>query len=301
MIFAGTLFSYSLWYPGYSVKNLQYVVACGLLLFFVGVKDDIIGTAAVKKLIAHIIVGFILVLMADVRITSLHGVFGIREIDDWASIALSVFTYIVIVNAFNLIDGIDGLASGVGFLACAFFTAWFFLAGDIVMASLGIALAGSLLAFLIFNFSPAKIFMGDSGSLTIGLFLSILAIKMIEYPASELHGVILHVSKPILVLAMLVYPLVDTLRIFLYRTVRGVSPFTADKNHIHHRLLSLGLNQKQTAIIIYAYTIFIVGITIAMKEIPATWSFIIVGGIALALTQIPFVISRFKVWRQKAA
>lgn len=300
LIFAGTLFSFSLWYPGYTSKMLQYVTACGLLLFFVGVKDDIIGTSAVKKLLAHIIVGLILVLMAEVRITSLHGVFGVRELPEWGSISISLFSYIVIVNAFNLVDGLDGLATGVGFLATAFFTLWFFLAGDVIMAALAISLGGALLAFLIFNFSPARIFMGDSGSLTIGLFLSILAIRMVEYRVSDLEGLMLQISRPILALAIIVYPLVDTLRIFLYRTVRGMSPFTADKNHIHHRLLALGLNQKQTVLIIYGYTVFIVGLTVVMKDVPPTISFLVIGGVALVLTQIPFVITRYRGWRNPA-
>lgn len=301
IIFAGTLFSYSLWYPGYSAHNLQYVVAVGLLLFFVGIKDDIIGIAPVKKLWAHIIVGLILVLMADVRITSLHGVFGIREIPEWASIFLSLLTYIVIVNAFNLIDGIDGLAAGVGFIASMCFALWFYLANEAVMASLAIALGGALLAFLIFNFNPAKIFMGDSGSLTIGVVYSILSIKMIEYPASLLPAVIVGISKPILALAILVYPLADTLRIFVYRTVRGMSPFTADRNHIHHQLLDFfKLNHKKVVFIVYAYILFIVALAVIMQDLPPTHSFIIISSIAMALTQIPFVIRKFKGRKLKA-
>src|SRR4051812_19770970 len=178
IIFAGTLFSFSMWFPGQklhdtislykAMDDYKFIVSTLLIMFFVGVKDDIIGTAPVKKLVAHVLVGLILVLMAEIRISSLHGIFGIYEIPQWASIFLSLFTYIVVVNAFNLIDGIDGLASGVGFIAATSFGTWFALAGDPVMAGLAFALSGSLLAFLIFNFSPAKIFMGDSGSLTIG-------------------------------------------------------------------------------------------------------------------------------------
>ncbi|MBA3901397.1 MAG: undecaprenyl/decaprenyl-phosphate alpha-N-acetylglucosaminyl 1-phosphate transferase, partial [Bacteroidetes bacterium] len=225
IIFAATIFSFSLWYSG-SPENLKYIVSGGILLFFIGVKDDIIGTAPVKKLMAHIIVGLMIVLMADVRLTSLQGLFGIREIPEWASIFLSLYAYIVIVNSFNLIDGVDGLASSVGVIACFSFFTWFYIAGDNQMALLAIALGGSLLAFLFFNFSPAKIFMGDSGSLTIGFIFAFLAIRMIEFKSYNLPSELINISKPILALSILVYPLIDTLRIFIYRLVRGASPFS---------------------------------------------------------------------------
>ena len=294
IIFAGTLFSYSIWYPGYSAEGLKYVVAGGLLLFFVGIKDDIIGTAPVKKLMAHILVGLILVLMANVKITGLHGFFGVREIPDWAAIFLSLFTYIVIVNAFNLIDGVDGLATGIGVIASLAFACWFYMANNITMATLAFALCGSLVAFLIFNFSPAKIFMGDSGSLTIGFIFALLAIKMIEYDVAELDYELVSVSKPILALSILVYPLIDTLRIFIYRIIRGVSPFAADRNHIHHRLIDIGLNQKQTVLCIYLYNIAIITIAFVVKSMPTTYAFFLVGGSALALAQIPFFFVKVK-------
>lgn len=303
IIFAGTLFSYSLWFPGQklhdpiifykAMDDYKFIVSTLLIMFFVGVKDDIIGTAPVKKLVAHVLVGLILVLMGEIRITSLHGIFGIYEIPDWASIFLSLFTYIVVVNAFNLIDGVDGLASGVGFIAATSFGAWFAMAGDPVMAGLAFALSGSLLAFLIFNFSPAKIFMGDSGSLTIGLIVCILAIKLIDFDVSKIHReYVLNISKPIFVMAVLVYPLVDTLRIFIYRSVRGLSPFSADRNHLHHRLLDIGCNHTKVVLIIYTVNILIIGIPLTFLYLDANYLLLIVGGSALLLAQIPFLISK---------
>ncbi|MBA2582030.1 MAG: undecaprenyl/decaprenyl-phosphate alpha-N-acetylglucosaminyl 1-phosphate transferase [Bacteroidetes bacterium] len=294
IIFAAALFTYSLWYPGQSPENLKYVIAGGLLLFFVGVKDDIIGTAPVKKLLAHVLVGLMLIMMADVRITSLYGLFGIRDIPHWASVFLSLYAYIVIVNAFNLIDGVDGLASGVGVIASFAFGFWFFTAGNNEMAVLAISLGGALLAFMFYNFSPAKIFMGDSGSLTLGFIFSLLAIKMIEFNVAYLPAELANVSKPILALSILVYPLVDTLRIFIYRTVRGVSPFSADKNHIHHRLLDIGLNQRQTVIVIYLYSISTIALAFMAQKMGATMAFVVVAGFAILVAQIPFVFKKVK-------
>lgn len=303
IIFAGTLFSYFLWYPFNDITEYQHLIraindfkfigASMLILFFVGVKDDFIGTAPVKKLAAHLIVAFILVMMADIRITSLHGIFGIREISLPASILLSVFTYTVIVNAFNLIDGVDGLAAGIGSVVCIAFGTWFYLAGGIENACLAFALGGALIGFLVFNFSPAKIFMGDSGSLTIGLIISVLSIKLIEFDNAELPIYLKEISNPIFVLAVLVYPLLDTLRIFIYRTVRGVSPFSPDKNHIHHRLLDIGLNHSGTVVILYLYNILIIGMAVLIKT-EVSYALLIIGGIAIAIAQIPFFFKKKK-------
>jgi UDP-N-acetylmuramyl pentapeptide phosphotransferase/UDP-N-acetylglucosamine-1-phosphate transferase len=290
IIFAATLFSFSLWYSGENASLLQYLVATGLLLFFVGVKDDIIGMAPVKKLLAHIIAAGILVLMANVRITSLHGLFGVYKIPEWASIGLSVFAYIVIVNAFNLIDGVDGLASGVGTIATLFFAWFFYNQANYVMTALALSLCGSLLGFLIFNFSPAKIFMGDSGSLTIGLFMSILAVRLVEFPYSILHPDFKLISKPIFALAILAYPLVDTLRVFIYRAIRGQSPFTADRNHYHHRFQRAGFSDKQTVLIIYIYSIIIPLLTIALEKLDGTSTFFIVFTAAFLFLEIPLFI-----------
>ena len=166
IIFGAIIFSYSLWFPeeynhiDNMLSNFKHLIAILILLFFVGVKDDIIGTAPMKKLGAHMIVGFIMVIMADIRIESMHGIFGMNEpLEDWQSYLLSLFVYVVIVNAFNLIDGIDGLAGGIGFIVAGFFGLIFLYFGNVPLALLAFVLCGALLGFLVFNFSPARLFM----------------------------------------------------------------------------------------------------------------------------------------------
>ena len=320
IIFAATLFAFSLWFPfdkihtydqlKRSVNDFQFIVATILILFFVGVKDDIIGTAPIKKLIAHILVGLILILMADIKITGFHGLFGIFELPFWGQVFLSLSTYIVVVNAFNLIDGVDGLAAGIGTIAGTAFGVWFYLAGEPVMSALAFALVGALVGFLIFNFSPAKIFMGDSGSLTIGMIICVLAIRLIEYKIpmrgtelteansiidfniTALPEVITNLSKPIFVMAVLCYPLIDTLRIFIFRTLKGQSPFSADRNHIHHRLLDIGLSHRWVSITLYLYNIFVIGLAILTRHLEPSLAFLIVGLAAVILVLIPFIIKR---------
>ena len=196
IIFGSVLFTYALWYPeSYSTADtdkgnfieealttFKYLTACLILLFFVGIKDDIIGTAPLKKLLAHMLVGFILVMMGDIKIDGMHGIFGVGDFtEEWPGVLLSVFVYIVVVNAYNLIDGVDGLAAGVGLIASTVFGFWFYYAGDWTYAVLSFSLAGALLGFLRFNFNPAQIFMGDSGSLTIGFLIAVMAIELVEY------------------------------------------------------------------------------------------------------------------------
>jgi UDP-GlcNAc:undecaprenyl-phosphate GlcNAc-1-phosphate transferase len=300
IIFASILFSYSLWFQvnesahGGEMRKIiiafsefKYLIAAVIILFFIGVKDDIIGTSPVKKLLGHILVAFILVMMADIRITSMHGLFGVEHIPHWASVFLSVFTYIVLVNAFNLIDGVDGLAAGVGFICASLFGSWFFVCGNEPFALLSFVLAGALLGFLVFNFSPARIFMGDSGSLVIGAIISVLAIRMIETKAMDIPDYLAGISTPVLAMSILVYPLIDTFRVFFYRAFRGISPFAADRNHLHHLLQKLGLSHAQTVFIIYAYNLLIVGLCLFTISLNPSLAWTAMFFIATILVLIP--------------
>lgn len=305
IIYAGTLFAYALWFNVedriyydkifMSVTEFKLIIATSLILFFVGVKDDIIGTAPVKKLFAHILVALILVLMGDIRITGLHGIFGVSEIPYWGSVFISIFTYVVVVNSFNLIDGVDGLAAGIGFLSSCAFGIWFIFANEYGYASLSFALAGALLGFLIFNFSPAKIFMGDSGSLVIGMFICVLAIKMIEYPINQLDSFWVHVSKPVFAISALAYPLMDTLRVFIIRALKGQSPFNADRNHIHHKLIDCKFSHVKTVLIIYTFSIVTIGASLLTYYSPVpTYSLLTVVVSSLVFLSIVININKRK-------
>jgi len=302
IIFAASIFAYALWFPwdnisyygspfqfSESVKEFKFLIAAAILIFFIGVKDDIIGVAPVKKLVGHIIVGFILVMMADIRITSLHGVFGVDEIPYYASVVFSVFTYIVVVNAFNLIDGSDGLAAGIGFITSCFFGVWFYTSYQLDLALLAFVLAGSLGAFLIFNFSPARIFMGDSGSLFIGAFTFVMALKCIETDNSVLPTLVNGMSAPIYTMAVLAYPLIDTLRVFTLRISRGLSPFTADRNHIHHSLIDKGFSHTQTALVLYAISIVVPLVSLFFANVNPTLAFFGMFAASVALVHVVFL------------
>lgn len=303
LIFAGTILGFSLWFPSKSPYQLgmvydplralhefKYLVASMFILFFMGLKDDIIGVSPSKKLLIHFVVGAILVFMADIRIIDFCGLFGFDQIPDPVSYLFSIFVYIVIVNAINLIDGVDGLAGGIGLIAGTTFTLWFYRTGDLPLALLAAGLSGALLGFLVFNFNPARIFMGDAGSLTIGVVAYVLAVRMIDFPTDRLPENIKYVSKPVLAMAILAYPLIDTLRVFFIRTIQGRSPFSADKNHIHHRLLALGLNHRQTVLTLYGYTILLIILPFVLPDNRPNVSLLIVGTTAILLSQVIFFI-----------
>ncbi len=267
VIFGAILFSYSLWFPdqyehiSHMLTNFKYLVACLVVLFFVGVKDDLIGTAPVKKLIAHGVVGFILVVMADIRVDNMHGLFGYYlEFDLWQSYLFSFFIYIVIINSINLIDGLDGLAGGIGFIAAISFGFVFYFSGNVPLALLAFVLAGALFGFLIFNFHPARIFMGDSGSLILGVILCVLAVNSINLEYVDTPEWLQKLNKPVLAMSILVYPLVDTLRVFSIRALKGKSPLIADKNHIHHKLTDLGMNHASAVSVLYGFNLTIIAL-----------------------------------------
>ncbi len=308
MIFAGTIFAYCLWFPAEerwqfgrnynafgALREFKYLVACMFMLFFLGLKDDIVGVSPSKKLIVHFLVGFILVVVSDIRISQFWGLFTIEDpLPYWLSVVLSIFAYIVIVNAINLIDGVDGLATGVGFIASMTFAYWFYRTGDTPLALLAMGLGGSLLGFLVYNFQPAKVFMGDSGSLIIGVVIFVLAMKMIEFPVRHILPQMRAVSKPVLAMAILSYPLIDTLRVFILRMLQGRSPFSADKNHIHHKLLALGFSHRQTALTLYAFTLFIIMLTFLSPDYTPNISFLIVGSVAVLLCNSVFLFKSKK-------
>lgn len=222
--------------------EFQYYLAAFLVIFFVGIKDDILILSAGKKFFGQLLVTAILIYKGNLLITGLHGFLGIQDIPVAAQYILTMFASVVIINAFNLIDGVDGLAGTVGLITSAVFGTFFLINGNIPYAILGFTFAGSILAFLFFNFNPAKIFMGDTGSLLIGLVNTILVIKFIETGSG-------YAAYPVTATAavgfgILLLPLMDTLRVFGMRIMKGKSPFSPDRNHIHHLLLDRGYNHK---------------------------------------------------------
>ena len=246
-IFAGFIIATLMGTPPAMAGVLQYFAAALLVIFFLGLKDDILILSASKKFIGQVLAAAILIKFGGIQITNMYGFLGIHELPHLVSVILTLFTIVVITNSFNLIDGVDGLAGSLGLLTSIVFGLYFFQAGQVLYAVMALSLAGSLIAFLIYNFHPAKIFMGDTGSLLIGLLNSIFVIKFISVAANPAWGVPL-TSAPAIGFAILIVPLFDTLRVVGLRIINRRSPFSPDRNHIHHFLLELGLSHQKIAV-----------------------------------------------------
>ena len=227
--------------------EFQYFFAAAFIIFFLGIKDDIMVLSATKKLIGQVLAAAVVIHLGGIRIESMHGFLGINELPEAFGLALSYVSIIVIVNAYNLIDGVDGLAGSLGLLTMSVFGMYFFMADMPAYATMSFAMGASLIAFLIFNYNPAKIFMGDSGSLLLGLVNAILVIKFMA--VADAPGAVLPITSAVAVgFSVLILPLLDTLRVFTIRILGGRSPFSPDRNHIHHLLLDRGLDHKSVTL-----------------------------------------------------
>lgn len=246
-MFGSILFALVLWTPRAAFGQLQYIFCSFIIIFLIGAKDDIAPVAVSKKIGAQLIATLILVLQSDIRLTSLHGLFGsYAPLPYWLSVLLSAFTVIVIMNAFNLIDGINGLAGSLVALIAGTLGCWFLLVDEMAYAVLAFSTVGATLSFLRYNLTPARIFMGDTGSLILGMICAILSIQFIELNTniSSASGYLFH-NVPVVAIGIMIIPLYDTLRVFVTRLLRGQSPLKADRRHIHHLLIDFGFSHTQ--------------------------------------------------------
>ncbi|RLD52380.1 MAG: undecaprenyl/decaprenyl-phosphate alpha-N-acetylglucosaminyl 1-phosphate transferase [Bacteroidetes bacterium] len=294
-IFAGFIVSVMVFVYIPDIPYVQYVIAGIIIMFFIGLKDDIVTLAPMTKFIAQIFAAAIIVDLGDIRLHGLYGFMGITDIGYYGSDFLSIFVIIAIINAFNLIDGIDGLSGGIGVLANLTFGFWFLLTDNIQLAILSFALTGSLLAFLRFNLFSVKnkIFMGDTGALVVGFIMAVLVIKF-----NDLNGICTGPYKigaaPAVSIGILIVPIFDTVRVFILRILKGKSPFLPDKQHVHHYLVKLtGSHKKSTSIILLVNVAFIV-ISLLLSGLRIYQLTLILFALAAILSYIPFVMVKKK-------
>lgn len=256
-------------FSGFETWN--YVVAAATILFVVGIKDDIVSLTPSKKFAAQILAAIITVYLADIRLFSLHGILGIDVMPEWLSISFSIIGCIFITNAFNLIDGIDGLAGTIGVLCCFALGCCLYIQENHGAAYVAFALMGSIIGFLKYNIAPAKIFMGDSGSLFIGFTISILSIQFINSfnPDNNLLSAFIHSPKGALIFALsvLFIPVFDSFRVFVTRLAKGHSPFKADRTHLHHYLLDLGFSHSNTVTTLITANLLIISVSLLVQDL----------------------------------
>ncbi|MBK1440527.1 undecaprenyl/decaprenyl-phosphate alpha-N-acetylglucosaminyl 1-phosphate transferase [Parapedobacter sp. ISTM3] len=263
----------------------NYVFASGLLIFLVGLKDDLAALNPHKKFFAQSITALIVVYFADIRLTSFYGVFGIYEMHPVVSYPFSTLLIVFIINAFNLIDGINGLLSSVSLIVSLTFGYIFFQMQEYGLALLAMSMAGSVLGFLRYNAGKARIFMGDAGAYSIGFIIAVLAIQFIELNKAQDIAVAPPFvdSVPAVAIAILIIPIFDTLRVIVIRLVQGKSPFMADRNHLHHRLLDTGMSHTQATIALSSFNVLMIGTALSFQHIGTIELLILIALIALLM------------------
>ncbi|MFT3936900.1 MAG: MraY family glycosyltransferase [Chitinophagaceae bacterium] len=269
-IFAGfiiacfTIINFSL------APDFQYFFAAAFVIFFLGLKDDILDITPIKKFIGQVGAAFLIIYKGNIQIQSMHGFLGLEQLPPLFSLIFTYLTVIVIINSFNLIDGVDGLAGSLALMAVVIFGTYFYRIDMQAYALLAFATAGALIAFLIFNFQPAKIFMGDTGSLLLGLINGILVIKFIN--VASLPDVKIPIAASTAVgFSVLMIPLMDTLRVFGIRIAHRRSPFSPDRNHIHHLLLDMGMSHRNITITLVGVNLIAVILVYSLRAVNSTW------------------------------
>ena len=270
-------------------QHIQYILLSIVIVFIIGVIDDLLSLKPFRKVLGQIVAILIIIYLAELTIESMYGVWGFFVMPWYISTPFTIFTVIVIVNAYNLIDGVDGLAAGFGILSSIIFGILSYFYRDYDMVLLSIALFGTLLAFLRFNLHPAKIFMGDTGSLVVGLVLSVLAINVIN-KGFRIDDIIFPNKGPLMAIGILAIPLFDSLRVFIQRSIKGRNPLSPDRSHIHHALLDLGYSHTQTATIIYIGFFINIILTYFLLNININYAIACLALINFTLLMMPFMI-----------
>lgn len=297
-IFAGAIFSILLWTPFVDFNQLQYILCALTILFLVAARDDLSPVSAGKMLAAQLMAALILVFKSDIYLHGLELLSGIGSLlSEIVEITISLFVILLITNAFNLIDGINGLAASLGALATGIWGVWFFLAGHPAYATIAIALLGSMLAFLKYNMHPARIHMGHSGSLVLGIICAILAIEFMEVNSQldsrsrqALSG------AAAVVIAVLFVPLLDIIRVIILRLRAGASVLQADRRHIHHVLVDAGYSHDQVTTGLVGLTILLVSVVFGLDDV---WG--LYGNLLLEVFVVAGVLYWLKKQKKKTA
>ena len=289
-IFAGFVSALLLF--GDLTDGVQQLVAGSLVLFFIGVRDDIVPVETYKKLLIQLLAAGIIIIVGGVRITNFYGFLGLYDLDPWLSYTITFITVIGITNAVNFLDGINGLAGFVVTLILVTFGI-FFLRNNLTYSFVIFSCLGGILGFIRFNFPRAKIFMGDTGSLVCGFIIAFLGIRFVDMGFVQ--------SPPAVVIAIMILPIADMIRVFTYRILKGRSPFRPDKNHIHHKLIEFGMSPVRVVIVLLLFNILFIAFAMLLSPLGNTILILIFAATLLIINLIFDFAQPRKLHDQKAA
>ncbi len=265
-----------------------------VLLFIIGVWDDRKNVRPIYRLALQLLCASAIA-ASGIRLTSMYGLFGMDELTIFWQYAITILIITGVTNAFNLMDGIDGLAGGIAFINLLILATLSWMLDQYEVFILLIAISGALIAFLKNNIHPARIFMGDGGSLMLGFLMSSIGILLIE---SGKSSSVIDISYVVLIVStILVIPVFDSLRVYAGRIKRGESPFKADKTHLHHLFLILGLNHKRAAFFIYGLEIVILSLGFVLHQfVTISLSIVVIVALFLFVCQLLLLNSGVEKW-----
>ena len=263
--------------------QLNKLLAGSFVLFLLGIKDDITGSSPVRRLFIQIIVSCMVIVVADLRIQHLHGLFGITQLHPFVSYSISFLFLIALINAFNFIDGIDGLLGLFTLFFCAAL-ACLLQSAHLSFAGVLISLGGAMMSYLRYNLSPRRIFMGDGGSVVCGYWIAVAAIRYMATP-NDTHTP----AVPITLAALLFYPILDTLQVIISRLTKGISPMKADRTHIHYLLKRYGIHPYKILTLLVGANVLLF---LTVFYFAPAYPYEMLGGLVVLAVGIPFGLHR---------
>lgn len=277
-------------------KKYFSILICSLILLIVGIIDDKIDLRWTIKFSVQLILAWFL-FESGIKIGSMFGIFGINELPLTAQYVLTLTVIVGVVNAFNLMDGIDGLVAGLAILGLSAFTVIAFLNNNQFLMVLYLSLIGALIGFLRFNLSSKeKVFMGDSGSLVLGFILVSSGILLLKDAANSPFSSVTFA----IIVGVLALPVADSLRVYRRRLKNGSSPFKADKMHFHHMVLYLGLKHKSASLLIIFISFSLIIISLFLGTyFSITFMLIINLIVFILISEILWLNRKINIWRTK--
>lgn len=283
-IFAACAVALAIWAWQFPLPDIRFLLGAITLMFFVGFRDDMVELKATHKILGQFVAVLLVVVLSDIRIKDLHGFLGIGELNQYVSYGFSAFVILALTNGFNLIDGLDGLAGTMATIVFTFLGSWFLIQGLESYALISFTFLGAVIAFLFFNWHPAKIFMGDTGSLTLGFTMAALIIAFMETNAALPTDNYWRFSPVFTAgITLMIFPLYDMARVFTRRIRRGQGPMTPDKSHVHHFLMRMGLKHNHVALVLGGLQLSFILLLFLLKDLSDHLALPIISAIVLML------------------
>ena len=272
--------------------QMLYLITALSIILYVGVRDDIYNMSPWGKIILQGVAIMIILIPKNLVLNELHGFLGINELNDFVAYPLTLFIGIFMINSFNLIDGIDGLAGMMSIFMLTCFGVVFYLLDDLFLVYLIIILIGTNSGYLRFNLSQKrKVFMGDTGSLILGFFMFFFLLQLINH--DHLDKVEFFVQKEMSIwfgLLIFLYPILDSGSVFISRVRRGNSPFTPDNRHIHHFLLNRVESHKMASLIVLVYSLIGIVINVGVVFLyPSSHDYFILAYLLVSFIMVYFL------------